>query len=445
MPSRLLAPSLGVVVGLLFGSSTLAAEGNKVTFNKDVAPIVYKHCAVCHRPGGKGPMSLLTYQSARPFAGKMEKKVVAREMPPWGADARYGRFLNDPSLSPKEIETIVAWAKGGALEGTSKDLPSTPAVAEGWTIGRPDLIYEMPAPFKLPAQGVVDMQYFTVSPPFAEDRWVTAAEVLPGNRSVVHHSNIFLKKAGPETQHSRANPMPGVVVLPKEQNSEEWAEFKPTKIEIENKMDRVRTQGGLPHFSPPGTAALVPAGSTIVLQMHYNPNGTETTDLSKVGLVFAKTPPDHELVEVPIHNTAFVIPPGARNYPVQASATFEKDVHIWSLYPHMHLRGISFDFRLTYPDGRSEIILSVPHYDFYWQERYVLAKPIAVPKGTRLDCTAIFDNSADNRLNLDPKATLRFGLQTSDEMMTGHLQLTVDEWPYITRRTSQVSQASEPK
>ncbi len=420
-----------LVALLVLGERSFAADGSAVTFNKDVAPILFDHCAICHRPGGKGPMALLTYEGTKPFAKMIQKKVVAKEMPPWGADPKYGKFLNDPHLSDKEIATIVSWATNGTPQGNPKDLPPTPAVAQGWTIGTPDLILPMKEAFKLPAKGVIDMQYFELTEPFKEDRWVAAAEVLPGDSSVVHHSNIFVRKPGHEEHHSRADPLPGVVALPKEQNSEEWAEYKPTQIEIQNKMDRTRSEGGLPHFSPPGTAALVPKGSIIVLQVHYNPNGKETSDLSKVGLIFAKTPPEHELIEVPIHNTAFVIPPGAKGYVVTASNTFLKDVHLWSLYPHMHLRGISFDFKLTYPDGHSEIVLSVPKYDFYWQERYVLAKPIAIPKGSRLDCTAVFDNSADNPLNENPKATVRFGLQTSDEMMTGHIQITVDDLPAI--------------
>ncbi len=325
MEIRLLVPSLGVVLGLLSGSSALAAGGNgKVTFNKDVAPIVFKHCAVCHRPGGKGPMSLLTYEKARPFGRKIQEKVVAREMPPWGADPGYRKLLNDPSLSQEEMDTVVAWVKGGVLEGNPKDLPPAPGTVEGWTIGQPDVIYPMPEPFRVPAQGVLDLQVFYVSPPFAEDRWIQRIEVVPGNRSVVHHSTVSLKAPGAEVKHNRANPLPGVIILPPEQNSEEWAEYKPAKIEIANKMNRVRAED-LPSWSPPGTAVFVPAGSRLMLQMHYVPNGTETTDLSKVGVVFAKTPPSHELVDVPIHNTVFVIPAGAKHFEVRASATLLKD------------------------------------------------------------------------------------------------------------------------
>jgi mono/diheme cytochrome c family protein len=369
-----------------------------VTFNKDVAPIIYKNCAQCHRPGEVAPMSLLNYKEARPWARSIREKVATQQMPPWLADPHYGEFSNDRRLTTEQINTIVAWVDQGAKEGDPKDLPPEPAFTEGWNIGKPDVVFYLPQEYPVPASGVVEYKYFTVPTNFTEHRWIQAAEIRPGNRAVVHHVIVFSQKGG----------------------------------------DRRLLVGYAPGEQPavlgPGMGRKIPAGSDLVFQVHYTPNGTAATDRSYVGLIFTKTPPKQEVLTRPVLNARFAIPAGDPDYKVESSYTFPDDSHIYSLMPHMHLRGKDFLFRLTYPDGTSKTILSVPRYDFSWQSYYILKEPVAAPKGTRLDCLAHFDNSEQNKYNPDPKKEVRWGDQTFEEMMIGWTSYTLDNPKTATAR-----------
>jgi hypothetical protein len=373
------------------GTAAGRDPAERVTFNKDVAPLIYSNCAHCHRPGEIAPMSLLSYKEVRPWARSIREKVVTREMPPWHADPHYGDFLNDRRLSKHDIDTIVAWVDQGAVEGDPKDVPLAPNFTEGWNIGKPDQIFYLPQEYKVPATGVVDYKYFTVPTNFKEDRWIQAAEVRPGNRSIVHHVIVF-SQGGGEPQRLIVGYAPG------EQAS----------------------------ILPDGLARKIPAGSSLIFQVHYTPTGTEGTDRSYVGFIFAKHPPADELLTRPVMNARFAIPAGDPNYQVESSYTFTEDAHIRSLMPHMHLRGKDFQFRVTYPDGKSSVILSVPKYSFSWQTYYLLKEPLALPKGTRLDCLAHFDNSEKNKYNPDPRKEVRWGDQTWEEMMIGWISYTLD-------------------
>jgi mono/diheme cytochrome c family protein len=387
------------------GSQAATWPSEQVTFTKDVAPIFYQHCAACHRPGEIAPMSLLNYKETRPWAKAIREKVATRQMPPWHADPAYGQFKNDRRLSPKEIDTIVAWVDGGAKEGHPKDLPPPPQFTEGWQIGKPDAVLQMPREFHVPATGVVDYQYIVIPTNFTEDRWVQAVEIRPGNRAVVHHVIAFL--TGPETQFG-------------------WG--RAGGRGVEGRMDSLggTAPGEQPVVFPAGVARLLKAGSHIVLQMHYTPNGTATTDRTSVGLIFSQGPPQKPMSGSAAINALFLIPPGAESHEVRASYTFREDVHLISLMPHMHLRGKDFQYRLVYPDGSSKIILSVPRYDFNWQTRYELTEALPVPKGSRLECVAHFDNSAKNKWNPDPTKMIHWGQQTWDEMMVGFIGFTRD-------------------
>ncbi|HEU4390273.1 MAG TPA: cytochrome c, partial [Blastocatellia bacterium] len=348
---RRLGTGISLVVFLAFcyvAMSTADAGDTKptVTFNKDVAPIVFKHCAECHRSGEIAPMSLMSYREARPWARSIREKVVAKEMPPWHADPNHGEFLNDRRLSQKEIDTIAAWVDQGAPEGNVRDLPPAPTFQDGWNIGKPDAIFKLPQPYTVPATGVVEYKYFTVPTNLTEDKWVTAAEIRPGERGVVHHVIVFVGNMS------------------------------------EQRLLVGYAPGEQPAISPPGFARKLAKGSNLVFQVHYTPNGKETKDQSYVGLVFAKEPPKRELLTRPVLNARFVIPPGDSNYQVESSYTFTQDSQIHSLMPHMHLRGKDFQYKLTYPDGTSKIILSVPKYDFAWQSYYLMKEPVRAPKGT---------------------------------------------------------------
>jgi mono/diheme cytochrome c family protein len=376
--------------------SDAKASANPVTFNKDVAPILHKNCVGCHRPGEVAPMSLMTYKDARPWARALREKVVTRAMPPWHADPQYGEFSNDRRLRQQDIDTLVAWVDQGAKEGNPKDLPAAPRFVEGWNIGKPDMIFSLPQAYPVPATGVVEYKYFTVPTNFTEDRWVQAAEIRPDQRAVVHHIIVFIqigKDRGPEGQRLLVGYAPG------EQ----------------------------PAIYPEGLGRKIPAGASLLFQVHYTPNGTATEDRSYVGLIFCKKPPKQQLFTRPILNDQFVIPPGDPNYRVESSHTFKEDAHIHSLMPHMHWRGKDFQYRVVYPDGTSKVILSVPRYDFSWQSIYALKEPISAPKGTRLECLAHFDNSNRNKYNPDPTKEVRWGDQTWEEMMIGWTSFTWDK------------------
>jgi mono/diheme cytochrome c family protein len=367
------------------------AASNSVTFAKDVAPIFNNNCVQCHRPGEIAPMSLLSYKEARPWAKSIKEKVATGVMPPWHADPHYGTFLNDRRLSQKDIDTIVAWVDQGAKEGNPKDLPPTPQFADGWNIGEPDAVFYLPQEYTVPASGVVEYKYFRVPTNFKQDMYIQAAEIRPGERGVVHHIIVFSASA--------KDPQRLIVGY---------------------------APGEQPAVISKGLARKIPAGSELVFQVHYTPNGTETKDRSYVGFVFSKEPPKAEILTRPIMNARFAIPPGDPNYRVESTFTFTQDSHVYSLMPHMHVRGKDFEFRATFPDGTSKVLLSVPKYDFAWQTYYVLKEPLAAPKGTRVDCLAHFDNSEKNKYNPDPKKEVRWGDQTWEEMMIGWMSYTMD-------------------
>jgi len=303
-----------------------AAGSDGVTFSKDVAPIFFKKCAACHRPGETAPMSLLTYKDARPWARAIKEKVLNRTMPPWHADPAYGKFANDRSLSGKEIDTIVAWVDGGAHEGDPKQQPPVPrfAESEGWKIGNPDVVFTMPVKFDVPAEGALDYKYFSVPTGFTEDRWVQAAEVRPGNPAVVHHVIIFV-----EYPRGRKGGSPS---SGREGGLESLTGVAP---------------GEAPTILPDGVGLLLRAGSVLVFQMHYTPSGVAQSDQTSVGLIFSKQPVVKAAMGGAAMNTDFAIPPGESNYGVHSSYTIGEDCHLTSLMPHLHVRGKDFPYRLV--------------------------------------------------------------------------------------------------
>jgi mono/diheme cytochrome c family protein len=400
----LMAVAALLLVAIASFDHASASAPTVVTFTKDVAPIFFSKCAACHRPGEIAPMSLLTYKDARPWARSIKEKVVNRDMPPWHADPQHGAFKNDRRLSDKEMATIVAWVDGGAAEGNSKDLPPTPRFTDGWQIGQPDTVLSMTNEFSVPAEGTVSYQYFFVPTGFTEDKWVQAAEVRPGNRGVVHHVIVFV--VGAEAARRRQG------AFSRDGGFEGLVGTAP---------------GEEPMILPDGIGKLVKAGSWLVLQMHYTPNGRPTTDRTSIGLRFSRKPVHQAISGGAALNRWFEIPAGDGNYEVRSSYVFKADAHILNLMPHMHLRGKDFEYRLTYPDGTMKTILRVPRYDFNWQTRYELKDPVAAPRGSRLECVAHFDNSVKNKWNPDAAKVVRWGQQTWEEMMIGFVGFTLDE------------------
>jgi hypothetical protein len=399
-----------------------------VTFYKDALPVLQKNCQTCHRPGESGPMAFLTYDGTRPWAKAIKTAVLTKKMPPWFADPHYGKFLNDRSLAQADIDTLVNWADSGAQPGNPKDAPKPIDWVEGWRIGKPDMVISMPAAFNVPASGTVDYQYIVIPTGFTEDKYVQLSEARPGNPAVIHHIIAFIREPGnPWLQDAK----PGVPFAPKEEARKAESETKADK----NK--RRRGDGGfgdflagyapgtLPNIMKPGQAKLVKAGSDIVLQMHYTANGKATTDISRIGIVFATTQPTERILTLAAANGDFAIPPGDSNYQVDSKLTLQDDATLINFLPHMHFRGKSFDYRVTYPSGEKETLLVVPHYDFAWQLTYELAQPKLLPAGTLIECTAHFDNSANNRYNPDPNKEVHFGEQTWEEMMIGFFDVSV--------------------
>jgi len=382
------------------------------TFYRDVLPILQAHCQQCHRPGEIAPMTLLTYDQTRPWAKAIREQVVTRKMPPWFADPNYGHFANDRSLSQAQIETIAAWVKSGAPAGDSKDAPPPRHWVEGWNIGKPDQIFEMPKAFPLPAKGVVNYQYLILPTHFAQDRWVQKVEVRPSNSSTVHHAVVYIREPGSK-----------------------WLEGEPLGVDFSVPLARgfttsdllmVYTPGNSYDQWPQGVAKRIKAGSDLVLQMHYTANGTATEDRTRIGLVFAKEPPHKAVLSLQMSNDTFVIPPGDPNDRVQVSGTLPNDALLISMFPHMHLRGKAFEYLITEPGGHVETLLKVNHYDSQWQLNYKLAQPRLLKAGTHLTWVGYFDNSANNPANPDPTAEVRYGEQIWNEMMIGFFDVVVD-------------------
>ena len=425
MKTGLACSAAPVTLLLALAAAPLAQPAATPTYSKDVAPILNKNCAGCHRPGDIAPMSLLTYEDARPWAKAIRSAVALGKMPPWHAMEPRGTFSNDRRLTDQDKETLIAWADGGSPLGNPKDLPPAPKFVEGWDIGQPDAVVSMVKPFDVPASGTIDYQYFQMPTNFAEDKWVQAIEVKPGVRGVVHHILVFSKEPG-----GTPPPSAFTTVVPKPPAPKEGQ--KP----FDSNAALARTRGVLIATTAPGTnamtlqpgsAMLIKAGSVLTFQVHYTANGTATSDVSSVGFIFAKEPPQREVRNSAFINATFVLEPGEGNKEVDSAIEFNQDSHITALFPHTHLRGKSWEYRMVYPDGRSEVVLSVPKYDFNWQTYYVFTTPLAVPKGSRLEAVAHFDNSLNNPSNPDPKVAVHWGEQTWQEMQYSGITFTLDE------------------
>jgi hypothetical protein len=402
---------------LLLLSVPLFAAGDP-TFYKDVLPILQERCQECHRAGEIGKMPLMTYQQTRPWAAAIKESVLLKKMPPWFADPHYGKFANDRSLTKEQIDTLTAWAEHGAKEGNAKDAPKPRQWEEGWNIPKPDLVLQIAKPFAIPASGTVDYHYVVLPTKFTEDKWVRMSETRPTDRSVVHHMVIFVRD--PESKWLRGEAEPGVPFLPpKTQGRNDIGGGN-------NEILTVYTPGMVPDVLAPNQARLIKAGSDLVLQIHYTTNGKATTDQTKIGLVFSKEPPTERVMSVPLSNARFVIPPGDPNYEVVGRGRPVNAARIVSFFPHMHLRGKDFEYRMVLPNGETQTLLRVPKYDFNWQLAYKPAEDIAVPAGSRFEYTAHFDNSPNNPNNPDPKAEVRFGEQSWEEMAVAFMDLAVD-------------------
>jgi len=335
-----------------------ASAAGTPTYAKDVAPILQKNCQVCHRPGEPGPFSMLTYEETRPWAMAMKLDIQARKMPPWFADPRFGHFSNAMSLTAAEIDTISRWADAGAPKGDPADMPAPIKWVEGWGIGQPDAVFQLPVAYDVPASGVIDYQHVIVPTGFTEDKWIQAAEVRPTAHSVVHHIIAFVRE--PNSNWFRGQ-KPGVFFIAPQIKTKE----EPDTSALPSDFLVGYAPGQPPEILRRGQAKLIKAGSDIIFQVHYTPHGHAMRDQSRLGVIFAKKPPRERVLTLSATNGTFKIPPGHPNYRVDASFELGTDVKLSGLHPHMHGRGKDFEYRLVFPDGRTQTILSVPHYDWH--------------------------------------------------------------------------------
>lgn len=458
-----------VSLGCLIGRKPKVAAHGEVTYTKQIAGLLQERCVFCHRPGEIGPFALTDYDEVVGWADMIREVVKEKRMPPWSANPEYGHFSNDTRLTDKEKELLYTWIDNGCPQGDPKDMPAPRQFADGWQISEPDQVIKMPRPFKVPAEGVVDYQHIIVDPGWTEDKWVQMAEARAGNRAVVHHIIVFVlepemvaqlgsrifsgalggagrgdgKRDGANAEEARKR-----FAELRERRAEGGARGEGAgRAEREGRGEgegprrgllggrgggrgaglegrgaglTAYVPGSMGTINEPGVATFVPKGSKLVFQMHYTPNGVAQEDQSYVGVVFA----DPKTVKKRSHggaamNRSFAIPAGDDNYEVVSESRIRGDEMLLWMSPHMHLRGKSFRYVAKYPDGKTEVLLDVPKYDFNWQLRYTLAEPKLLPSGTMLQCTAHFDNSADNVANPDPSDTVRWGPQTWHEMMIG--------------------------
>jgi len=438
-----LVASLSIfLIGTPRESLVVAFEaGPPPTFTRDVAPILYKRCVSCHRPNQIGPMSLLTYADARPWARAIKQKVVAREMPPWGADPRYGTFKNDPHLSTEEIEIIARWADAGASMGRPEDLPAVPTFRDDtWGSGVPDVVMEIPEQ-RLPADGVLEPRTFVFANPLGKDVWIQGHQILPGNARVVHHASPRVVRL-PE----------GVVV---KDHTAYWPDGRalrrdefPVYAAIGEKAldpDTAKLGAYLPGRGaeryPEGTARRFPANAYVALNIHYQLSGKPEIDRTRLGIYFATTAVHREIrdgggvdpsgfQEVSgraVGGSVPNIPPFANNFEVSGHVVFSRPATLFALSPHMHLRGKDMTFIAAYPDGRREVLLAVPRFSFDWQLIYEFETPLVLPRGTSLIAIAHYDNSAGNRRNPAPDREVYWSEQSSDEMFSPEMRFTYDD------------------
>jgi hypothetical protein len=415
---------LAVLVSI--GAALLTAAPASVEFHKDIEPLLQAHCQTCHRPGEIGPMALLTYDQTRPWAKSIRQAVLTRKMPPWFADNSVQHYSNDASLSAAEIETIRNWVDAGAPEGDPKLGPAARTFVDGWNIGQPDMVVEMPAAYQIPARGTVEYTYIIIPTKFKNDVWVQKLEVRPTDRAHVHHIVLYERLAG--SKWLREYPI-GVPFVPAARAGTDGRTSDGDRTIEGSLADQWLVgyaPGTQPYSLPAGTAFRIKAGSDFVLQVHYTTNGTPSEDRTKIGLVFSKTPPTKRAFIANIADGSFAIPPGDPNYTAKAEMTLASEANVLFVAPHMHLRGKAMDLRAVYPTGESETLFHVPHYDFNWQINYYFPAPKTLPRGTKLEVTATWDNSANNRFNPDPKAEVHWGDQSWDEMLLGLTMLQID-------------------
>ncbi|MGH9482496.1 MAG: thiol-disulfide isomerase [Terriglobales bacterium] len=422
---------LELKAALVLALTSLLAHAQAPAFYREVLPILQQHCQLCHRPGEIGPMPLMTYAQVHPYAAAIAKATAARVMPPWFAVPGIGKWQNDPSLSPAEIATLAAWARAGAPAGDVRAAPPPSHWTSGWNISSPDAVIRMPRAVSLPARGEVAYTYEIVPTGFVQGHWVQAAEIRPSSRAHVHHAVVYVRPPG--SSWLKGAP----VGVPFSAPSLLGAGHTSADFWTDSEILLVYAPGSAPDRWPASMGKFVPAGSDLVFQMHYTTNGHPARDQTSLGLVFNRAPPAQRVLTLQLTNDRFIIPPGVDNFRVEVHGTLPGDATLLSLFPHMHLRGKRFEYNLVRANGSVQPLLRV-NYNFYWQRSYRLAMPLPLKAGTELQAVGWYDNSSANPHNPDPEVAVRWGEQTSDEMMVGFFDLAVpagmDKWQYFAQR-----------
>ena len=469
------SPFLAVLV---LAAPVIAGEepGDVPTFTGDVAPILFDNCVTCHRPGNIAPMSLTSYAESRPWARSIKDLVVSRTMPPWPADPENSlKFRNERRLDQAEIDTIVAWVDGGAPKGNDADLPALPDFPEGWTYegGEPDYVFELPVEYEIAAEGEEDYIDFYTKIPFEEDRFAEVLEMRPSNYAVVHHSGAYVvdlpagKMVGPDglllddpnaaPESDQAEAAGGVA----------QAVFNEVNLPGTSKLLSYVPGRGVERHRP-GTGKRVTAGKWVRWTMHYNPTGRPERERSKLGLWWNSQPVTHEVLTRqagnafptdPFGTDIYIvegeeikptrdedgkfrraripnIPPYQADWKITGITPILEPVTLYGMSPHMHLRGKSLKWVVTYPDGREVTILDVPEFDFNWQIHYELEEPLYLPAGSKITGIGVYDNSLNNRWNPGPHLEVYWGQQSWDEMYQAFTEYTVESQDLTKKRAS---------
>jgi mono/diheme cytochrome c family protein len=419
--------ALGVLAALALASRLPLTSGQSVsdtrpptapvTWSKDVAPIVQQHCQGCHRPGDIAPFPLVSYLDAYRQRQKILRMVERRKMPPWKPVAGFGEFLDVRRLGESEIASIRDWVAAGAPEGDPKDLPPPRQWPDTWTLGAPDTVLAPESAFEVPSSDGDLYRCFVIPTRFAEDRYLSAVEFVPGNRKIVHHVLAYLDTTGASVALDEADPGLGYTCFggPGFAATGGIGGWAP---------------GAPPQANPDGVGVLLPAGARVVMQVHYhNRQRGPESDRTRIGLHFVSKPVDKRVRSIPVLNRGFFIPPGAPHHEVRASYTIPpgRDMHAIGIAPHMHLLGREMKVTATYPDGTVAPLIYIDDWDFHWQGTYTFARPVPLPGGTRIDVEAVYDNSPTNRRNPStPPRAVGWGEATTDEMCIAFVRVTVD-------------------
>ncbi len=421
-----IAAVVATVVGLGLGTQLIADTTKKVaspTYVKDIAPIIEKNCSTCHRAGEVAPFNLLTFQDSQKRAKQIAEVTKSRLMPPWKADS-HGEFFDERHLSDDEIKLINTWAAAGAPLGDPKSVAAAPTFKTGWKLGPPDKVIGLSDPYQVGAEGRDVYRCFVVPTGADVDQYVSALEVKPGNRAIVHHVIAYIDTTGAARKLDEADAGPGY------SSSGGGPGFIPSGFL------GGWAPGNEPRLLPDGIGNLIPKGSDIVLEVHYHKDGKPETDQTKVGLYYCKKPVQKRIRSMMVINPFFKIPAGAENHAVNASVPVFNDITVLNVTPHMHLLGRNMKVTVENADKTEKQLVSIPDWDFNWQNTYSFKDPLKVNSGSRIKLVSHYDNSTRNFRN--PNKSPRdvgWGEQTTDEMCIAFVGYTVDKEDLIAGKT----------